>query len=123
MNKEKRGTTFLWSVPACTDTGTYESWKGLARKTNMVPRIGFCEDCTPEYQAEMISVRRCENPEIRFFYEPIHFEFVEKQNSHVRTGGDIYGNFAPRSYLDSKTKIRTKDIEVFASDKIKLKSA
>jgi len=95
----------------------------MARKTNMVPRIGFCEDCTPEYQREMVAAGRCENPEIRFFYEPIHFEFVEKQDAHVRTGGDIYGNFAPRSYIDSKTGIRTKDTEVFASEKITLKSA
>jgi hypothetical protein len=28
--------------------------------------LGFCEDCSPEYQREMKLQERCENPAVRF---------------------------------------------------------
>jgi hypothetical protein len=38
------------------------------------PKVGFCEDCTLEYQAQMIRERRCENPHVWFEIDEDGFE-------------------------------------------------
>ena len=56
--------TFAGKWPKCTTPQNYASWKDVAHRA--IPKYGFCEDCRPEYQAEMIKQRRCEHPETIF---------------------------------------------------------
>lgn len=62
--------TFAAPVPKCTDADTYERWKKLRVSNESVDskwlRAGFCEDCTPEYQAQMIACCKCENENVVF---------------------------------------------------------
>lgn len=63
---EKKRVVFAGKFPACTDAKTYKMWGEAARQLTYTPRVGFCEDCTPEYQAKMKEEGRCENPWIVF---------------------------------------------------------
>lgn len=59
-------TSFAGPTPNCTDYPTYRLWKIAAFSYRPEPKVGFCADCTPEYQAEMIKDGRCENQWIIF---------------------------------------------------------
>lgn len=61
-----RRVQFFGSVPGCATEQQYNLWKEAARQSMPPPKVGFCSDCTPEYQKEMIAQRRCENPDIQF---------------------------------------------------------
>lgn len=52
-------------TPLCSTDAQYRSWLDMAR---LAPpgNAGFCEDCTDEYQAQMIKKHRCQHPEIIF---------------------------------------------------------
>lgn len=63
---QKLGTGKMLPVPACTDPEKAAEWAVAAKKVVQKLRYGFCEDCTPDYQAEMISKGRCENPGVQF---------------------------------------------------------
>ena len=64
--KVKINVSFRNPTPACTDAKTFESWKEIARTSLPAPQVGFCEDCTPEFQTAMRTAGRCENPHVRF---------------------------------------------------------
>ena len=68
----KTRTTFEYTVPKCSELEQFLYWKEIARTHPPHPRIGFCEDCTPEFQAEMKKQGRCENPEIVFYRDEGH---------------------------------------------------
>ena len=53
------------TFPACFDSqAQYDSWREAANVCR--PRHGYCEDCTPEYQARMIETFRCKYPNTVF---------------------------------------------------------
>lgn len=62
----KVSVSFRSGTPACTDAKTFELWKEIARTSLPAPHVGFCEDCTPEFQQQMRTAGRCENPHVRF---------------------------------------------------------
>jgi hypothetical protein len=47
-------TSFSGPVPACATKEQYLLWREAARQYSPAPKVGFCEDCTASYQAEMI---------------------------------------------------------------------
>lgn len=52
-------------IPTCTDKETYKTWREFAQR--LPPgEAGFCTDCEPSYQRNMIAAGRCENPWIEF---------------------------------------------------------
>lgn len=54
-------------VPACSTPEEAAEWAVNAKRaTESKLDAGFCSDCTPEYQATMITQGRCENPNVRF---------------------------------------------------------
>jgi hypothetical protein len=59
-------TKFKGDVPRCASAKQYGTWKLAAYQYPPASKVGFCEDCTPEYQAEMIEQARCENPHVWF---------------------------------------------------------
>ena len=65
---------FAHRVPSCTDEQTFDRWKESARHLPPVPRVGFCEDCTLNYQIAMKAQKRCENPWIVFEKDEDGFE-------------------------------------------------
>lgn len=52
-------------TPKCATPLQYAAWKQLARRI-LPGHAGFCEDCTPEYAAEMRLCGLCEHPEVIF---------------------------------------------------------
>jgi putative SOS response-associated peptidase YedK len=53
--------------PPCFDTlKQYQGWQRAAWETGLNARFGFCEDCTPNYKAEMLNRRRCIRPDSGF---------------------------------------------------------
>lgn len=55
----------FFGTPMCTDKETYAEWRDAARRSPP-GEAGFCTDCTPEYQNQMIAEGRCENSWIKF---------------------------------------------------------
>ena len=54
-------------IPMCTDQKTYKLWISAARMTGGISnKAGFCIDCLPEYQTQMIKRGKCSNPGILF---------------------------------------------------------
>jgi hypothetical protein len=74
------------SKPKCFDThDQYRQWVYLARQSGNVPsQLKACIDCNPNFQAKMISARRCENPFVQFKY------FKVKVNKH-QTAQELRG--------------------------------
>lgn len=52
-------------TPMCTDEATYEAWREAARRSPPGD-AGFCTDCTPNYQQQMIANDRCEHHWVKF---------------------------------------------------------
>jgi hypothetical protein len=53
--------------PVCFNSGTeYGLWVQSARQAPPTPGHGYCEDCTPEYQAQMLEQDRCKYPDTIF---------------------------------------------------------
>lgn len=65
---------FADKVPQCTDKPTYDNWRKIARHLSPTHRVGFCEDCTLDYQIAMKAQKRCENPWIAFEKDEDGFE-------------------------------------------------
>lgn len=61
-----RRVHFFAGVPGCATEQQYKLWREAAVHALPPPKVGFCTDCTPEYQQEMIAKKRCENPDIKF---------------------------------------------------------
>jgi hypothetical protein len=56
-----------FSFPACFDSfEQFELWMEAA-KFDRPGKSGYCEDCTPEYQREMIEQQRCAFRGTKFF--------------------------------------------------------
>lgn len=52
-------------MPECaTSQEEYKEWQAFNRQSKATNH--YCSDCTKEYQAEMISARRCQYPEVVF---------------------------------------------------------
>ena len=54
--------------PKCFDTDVqWQQWSALNHGPSRVPKHhGYCYDCTPKYQAEMLRVERCSYPTVVF---------------------------------------------------------
>lgn len=52
----------LSGPPACFTPRQWAEWKVFARQVKPSSRSGYCEDCTPEYQAKMTDAGRCGYP-------------------------------------------------------------
>lgn len=88
-------TVFVGGVPFCTTKEQYALWKRATAGCQPNGGVGFCEDCTPEYQRRMIRDKACENPGIRFFWDPPKTVVNRATGQSSSTGGYIYGAFAP----------------------------
>ena len=53
-------------IPNCATAEQFILWKEVARMCSPHPRVGFCEDCTKNYQEQMLEEGRCENPHVWF---------------------------------------------------------
>lgn len=50
-------------VPMCSTPDQFDNWRALTRTAPPGP-LGFCEDCTRQYQNEMRRQGRCTHPEV-----------------------------------------------------------
>ena len=69
----KKPPPFYWEIPECTNEEEYAIWEKL-NKLKPAGINGFCTDCTPEYQAQMIEEGRCNRPFVVF--EPDETGFI-----------------------------------------------
>lgn len=53
--------------PPCFSSTEWKSWKQCASIAPPPKKHGFCYDCTPAYQEEMIFADKCKHPGVRFF--------------------------------------------------------
>lgn len=60
----------IFSIPRCFTAQQWSEWMAVARMVRPQIRNGFCEDCTPHYQARMILLERCDHPDVRFTFNP-----------------------------------------------------
>jgi hypothetical protein len=67
-------TSFAGPTPKCCTKEQYVLWIDAARQYRPAPKVGFCEDCTAQYQAEMIEQNRCENVHVWFTTDEDGFE-------------------------------------------------
>lgn len=76
---------FADRVPNCTDKQTYDNWREIARHFPPEPMVGFCEDCTLDYQIAMKANKRCENPWIVFEKDKDGFDIgtIPKEEENV----------------------------------------
>lgn len=51
--------------PACFEPEQWTLWRTPHHGVR-VPAKHCCEDCTPDYQAEMLAAKRCDHPETIF---------------------------------------------------------
>lgn len=65
-SREKKSILFS-GTPRCASKEIYTEWRKAAYKSRP-GEAGFCTDCTPEYQTQMIAENRCEHPWIEFDY-------------------------------------------------------
>ena len=70
----KLSTDFENTIPNCATPKQFVLWKEAARMLKPHARVGFCEDCTKEYQELMKSEGRCENPHVWFCKDEDGFE-------------------------------------------------
>ncbi len=65
-----KNVRFSGDHPRCATPEDYKLWRRSVWDHKVPPekalRAGFCEDCTPEYQAKMKAQGKCENPHVRF---------------------------------------------------------
>jgi len=57
--------------PDCTDDESFADWLRMrtGKRPDFIPRIGFCEDCTPAFKAAMVAKGLCSNPQVRFAHD------------------------------------------------------
>lgn len=53
-------------TPRCTTPEEYALWRAAGMHAHPLKHLGFCEDCSAEYQTEMKLQERCENPSVWF---------------------------------------------------------
>ncbi len=59
-------TTITPVRPACFKSiGEFANWLAATKRTGM-PKSGYCTDCTPAYQREMLTAHRCGHPGVTF---------------------------------------------------------
>lgn len=78
---------FTNDVPMCSDKEQFAGWT-VAKNKPHAPKAtcGFCTDCTPAYQAEMLRQNRCENPHVSFKADHMLGVYGVLQNN-LTTGG------------------------------------
>jgi hypothetical protein len=54
------------SFPVCFSAAQYQNWSQVAATVPPKPELGFCEDCTSEYQARMGRQGKCARPDVQF---------------------------------------------------------
>ena len=59
-------TIFSGRYPRCTTAASYAIWRAAALHSQPLKHLGYCEDCSREYQTEMKLQERCENPTVWF---------------------------------------------------------
>ena len=59
-------TIFSGRFPRCTTAENYAIWKAAALHSQPLKHLGYCEDCSRDYQTEMKLQERCENPAVWF---------------------------------------------------------
>lgn len=59
-------TVFSGRYPRCTTASSYAIWKAAALHSQPLKHLGYCEDCSRDYQTEMKLQERCENPAVWF---------------------------------------------------------
>ena len=51
------------TTPHCfEDAKQFAGWVAYARMSQPAPAHSYCEDCTPDFQAQMIRQKRCQYP-------------------------------------------------------------
>ena len=70
----KLSTDFANTIPNCATPKQFVLWKEAARMLKPHARVGFCEDCTKEFQELMKSEGRCENLHVWFCKDEDGFE-------------------------------------------------
>jgi hypothetical protein len=104
---------FSGPTPRCVSRRQYFAWKEQARISAPSDAVGFCEDCTPEYQAEMKAAARCENTGVRFFMETLRKKLDPKTKEPREVGGMVYGAFEPDTHHDGIDGVSVTDLEVW----------
>lgn len=66
LHENMKACKFEGSIPKCTTHADYMHWLEAARLSKPNPKLGFCQDCTFDYQSSMIQQRKCENPGVAF---------------------------------------------------------
>lgn len=54
------------ACPPCFDVWQWVLWRAPHKGVKVPRPKTYCEDCTPEYQAEMLTRQRCQHPETFF---------------------------------------------------------
>lgn len=70
----KTFTEFKNTIPNCATPQQFLLWRDAARMHRPHARVGFCEDCTKQYQEQMIAEGKCENPHVWFCKDEDGFE-------------------------------------------------
>lgn len=109
-------TKFSRSVPQCATKEQWRTWKEQAIRPGAMPdpKVGFCTDCTPEFQKEMREQGRCENPEIKFYREKPRMKVKEGRVTTIH-GGELYGALEPGRHMDDVVGVYVTDEEVTSS--------
>ena len=67
---------FAGDVPKCATVEQFRGWTQANKHLSSPMRdklAGFCEDCTPRYQSEMVEAGRCENHQVCFTIDKFGF--------------------------------------------------
>lgn len=54
------------ACPPCFTVAQWVLWRTPHNAVHVPRPKSYCEDCTPEYQAEMLAAKRCDHPETTF---------------------------------------------------------
>lgn len=52
--------------PICFTRPQYSEWLSAARKAPPTQSNGYCQDCTPQYKARMMTQGLCAHPGVQF---------------------------------------------------------
>jgi hypothetical protein len=69
-----KSVSFINTIPNCATPKQFLTWRDAARQLKPHPRVGFCEDCTKEYQEKMLEEGKCDNPHVWFCVDEDGFE-------------------------------------------------
>lgn len=98
MNSKNSGyrRTVASMYYSCATAAQYDEWRERARLSRPNLSAWFCTDCTPQYQAEMISQKRCARPYIRF--KLVREDDEIEGSPHLLSSAEVVG-YVPTGYL------------------------